>query len=63
MLKIICILFIVSFNSAYSHDLDLEYSEFQNKISYKLMASNHKKNKKDREKKKSSLIIKLMKEN
>ena len=51
MLKIICILFIVFFNSAYSHDLDLEYSEFQNQISYKLIASNHKKNKKDREKK------------
>ena len=51
MLKIICILFIVSFNSAYSHDLDLEYSEFQNQISYKLIANNHKKNK---EKKKES---------
>ena len=58
MLKIICILFIVSFNSAYSHDLDLEYSEFQNQISYKLIASNHKKNKKDREKKKSQKTIK-----
>ena len=53
MLKIIFILFLF-LNPAYSHDLSLEYSEFQNQISYKLIASNHKKNKKDREKKKES---------
>jgi hypothetical protein len=51
MLKIIVILLILFFNPAYSHDLDFEYSEFQNQISYKLIASSHKKNKKDREKK------------
>ena len=52
MLKIIIILLILFFNPAHSHDLDIKYSEFQNQISYKLMASSHKKNKKDREKKK-----------
>tara|TARA_Y100000389_G_scaffold17567_1_gene15337 strand:- start:13 stop:1095 length:1083 start_codon:yes stop_codon:yes gene_type:complete len=58
MLKIIIILLILFFNPAHSHDLDIEYSEFQNQISYKLMASSHKKNKKDREKKKSLKKIK-----
>ena len=57
MFKIISILFIIFINSAYSHDLYLGYSEFQNKISYKLMANNHKKNK---EKKKESENSKKM---
>ena len=49
MLRIIFILFLF-LNPAYSHDLSSEYSEFQNQISYELMASSHK-NKKNKKKK------------
>ena len=42
MLRIIFILFLF-LNPAYSHDLSSEYSEFQNQISYELMANNTKK--------------------
>ena len=57
MLKIICILFIAFCNPVYSHDLSSEYSEFQNQISYELMASSHK-NKKNKKKKFSKKKIK-----
>ena len=50
MLRIICIFFIAFFNPVYSHDLSSEYSEFQNQISYELMANSHKKNKKNKKK-------------
>jgi len=43
MLRIISVLFLF-LNPAYSHDLNSEYSEFKDQISYELMANNHKKN-------------------
>ena len=51
MLKIFLLLIILLIHPVYSHDIDLEYSEYEDQVSNQLIASNHKKNKKNKSKK------------
>ena len=51
MLKIFLLLILLIINPVFSHDIDSEYSEYEDQVSNQLMASNHKKNKKNKSKK------------